>query len=621
MDVTNPGLVNVADQAFPPDLRTNSLAIPLDDDILVPVADQGEPRAENDVTSSTFPIPAEEIVARQSTLPVSQDFGEVPGVAPAFLPFPQNKIVNTLENQSIVRGIPNEYTVAGPDESIQTNVSADTIKRFAVTQVLDADTGLPITIPVPATSGTFMAVQDTFPGIVTFVSSTPIPPALTNGLVVSIAGIPSPGLYDGLYVVSNVQSLGPGNFDVAVINIATTGTTIGSLALLPGNISGSNWINITGSTVPAYNGIHRVSNLIDLQYTYTSVANTDPPGTEVIFTTSAHLLGLSQGQLVYLSGSYGWAVVSNVVSISGSIISAADSAFNPGVQTTFTSVSALPGALQAGQRISITGTGGVPPIGYDGIWKVLNVTGNTFDITTAYTNPLPGSCSWDVFNFNIVGTLGSAIGTCHARTFDIDVVNAGTASGVWNVFSFDVTATYVGDDAGTWTYTPPQPVLTSRYKLVVTPADLNTFGVSILGRQILFDDVILTAANEGAARIIAMYGGNYIVINRDDPADQSVPILASPQITDTFTLDVQRQGAEPIFRGTGQTADVTISPLPAVNLPTGFPSENFQGNVDVTVGPQPGEPVITSGVRVPTAINVNVADQDAVIGLPANVFP
>jgi hypothetical protein len=393
------------------------------------------------------------------------------------------------------------------------------------------------------------------------------------------------------------------------------------LSLLPGNINSCQWINITGSTVPAYNGIHRVSNLIDLQSLYTSVADTDPPGAEIIFTSATHLLSLPQGQLVYLGGSYGWAVVNSVVSLSGSIISAADSAFNPGVQTTFTSVSALPGTLQAGQRISITGTGGVPPIGYDGIWKVLNVTGNTFDITTAYTNALPGSCSWDVFNFNITGTLGTASGVWFARTFDIDVVNVGTASGTWNIFSFDVLATYAGDDAGTWKYTPPQPVITSRYKLVVAPADLNAFGISMLGRQILFDDVILTVANEGAARIIAMYGGNYIVINRDDPADQTVPILASPQITDTFTLDVQRQGGEPISRGTGGTVDVTIAPLPVVDIPMSFPSENFQGNIDVTTGPQPGEPIITSGERVPTAINVNVADQDAVIGLPKNVFP
>jgi hypothetical protein len=37
---TNPGLVSVADQAFKPDLEVGSLAVPLDDGVLVPVAGQ-----------------------------------------------------------------------------------------------------------------------------------------------------------------------------------------------------------------------------------------------------------------------------------------------------------------------------------------------------------------------------------------------------------------------------------------------------------------------------------------------------------------------------------------------------------------------------------------------------
>lgn len=628
MDVTNPGLTSVADQAFPPDLRTNSLAIPLDDDILVAVANQKGSRAENDVTSSTFPIPAEEIVARQAPVPASQDFGEVPGVAPAFLPFPQNVIANTLENQNLVKGIPNEYTVAGPEESIQTNASADTVKQFKVVQVIDADTGLSVTIPVPGTAGTFTSIQNGGTGILTVVSPTAIPPILTAGLVVTIAETPSTS-YDVPAVVANVLSLpavGLGTMDYAVPNIATTGTTFGSSTVLPSTLTAAKFVTISGSSVPAYNGVHAISNVKLLAGNFASVAATDSPSAKIIVVSSAVLptvalvgpTGLANGQLVFLSGTYGWKTISGIVNISGSFASAADST-SPG-QTTFTSVGALTGLVN-GQQITISGTGGVAPTGYDGTYEVLNVTANTFDVTVAFSATKTGN--WSVWNFLIVAALGTASGTWSANTFDIDVANTGTTTGFWNVYTFDIAGTYVAPAVrnGTWTYTPPQPVLTSRYNLIVTPAELNTFGVSMLGRQILFDDGIPTAANEGAARTITGYGGNFITIAKDDPNDQSVPILTNPQFNDTFTLDVQRQGGEPIFRGTGGTVDVTIAPLPAANIPTGFPSENFQGNVDVTVGPQPGEPVITSGVRVPKAIDVNVADQDAVIGLPKNVFP
>ena len=47
MDVTNPGLVNVADQAYGnPSTAVQSLAIPEDSDVLTPVADEGYPPAK-----------------------------------------------------------------------------------------------------------------------------------------------------------------------------------------------------------------------------------------------------------------------------------------------------------------------------------------------------------------------------------------------------------------------------------------------------------------------------------------------------------------------------------------------------------------------------------------------
>lgn len=311
-DVTNPGLVNVANQAFKPALGVDSLAVPDNSDVLVPVADQGQPPAENGVDSAVFPTPTESLVIKQVAIPVSQDFGIVPGVAPLFLSFPVDNLKNNVANQNLTAGNPGEYTVAGPDLSIQTNQTSDTKKTFVVSSVRDADTLLPIV--------------------------------------------------------------------------------------------------------------------------------------------------------------------------------------SPGANTT-------------------------------------------------------------------------------------------------------------------------------RYLLKVVPADLGSFGVTMLNRQIVFDDNIVTTQNEGATRIITGCGSNFIVIDCNNPDDVVVPSLATPQIGDTFTLDIQRRNSEVISRSTGIFQDITILPPPLVNQPTGLPNENFQGTTDVSTGPQPGSPVIASGVSVPASIDVNVSEQDAVIGLPVNVFP
>jgi hypothetical protein len=308
MDVTNPGLVNVADQAFRPALPgVNSLAIPLDDDVLVPIADQAEPPAENDATA-VLPVAAESIVAGQTSVPASQDFAEVPGVAPHFLPFPTDNLANNVANQNLTSGTIAEFIVAGPDISIQTNPAPETKKTYTVASVRDADTG-------------------------------------------------------------------------GIANVNTT-----------------------------------------------------------------------------------------------------------------------------------------------------------------------------------------------------------------------------------------------RFRLGITPNDLASFGLSMLGRQIVFDDNIFTVNNEGAARLITSIN-NIIVIDRSDPNDQTVPVMDVPQVGDTFALDVQRQGSEVVTKDTNANQDVVILPPPLVNEPTGIANFNSQGTVDVSVGPQSGEPIISSGVRVPTAITVNIADQEAVIGLPVNVFP
>jgi hypothetical protein len=279
-------------------------------------------------------------------------------------------------------------------------------------------------------------------------------------------------------------------------------------------------------------------------------------------------------------------------------------------------VSALPAALQNGQQITIRNTAS-----FDGTYEVSGVTSNTFDIAHAPAATETGD--WSVWTFNITAALAATGGAWTAYTFDIDVAYAGIPAGTpaWQVYTFDIPGTYSVTASGTWTYTPPQPPPTTRYQLTVAPPDLASLGVSMQGRPIVFDYVIPTVANEGASRNITGYGANFVVINRDDDSDQIVPVLDDPQPGDTFILDVQRQGSEVISRDTGITEDVTIFPPPQINVPTGIPSAPSQGNIEVSTGPQPGEPVIISGVDVTTAKNVNIADQVAIgPGLPVNVF-
>jgi hypothetical protein len=165
----------------------------------------------------------------------------------------------------------------------------------------------------------------------------------------------------------------------------------------------------------------------------------------------------------------------------------------------------------------------------------------------------------------------------------------------------------------------PATNLTTRYYLVVGPPDLTSYPVSLLGRQIVFADDTLTAADAGASRDITFYGRNFLVINRDDPADPGVPQLTLPVIGDVIFFDVNRQGSEQV-NTQGGTIDVFIQPPPPVNVPFQFPTFGSLGTVDVSTGPQPGRPPIGSGVVVPTARNVQVPDECQVVGLPKNVF-
>ena len=165
----------------------------------------------------------------------------------------------------------------------------------------------------------------------------------------------------------------------------------------------------------------------------------------------------------------------------------------------------------------------------------------------------------------------------------------------------------------------PATNLTTRYYLVIAPPDLTSYPVSLLGRQVIFADDTTTTADAGASRDITGYGKNFIVINRDDPTDPTVPSLTLPVVGDVLSFDVNRQGSEQVNTG-GGSFDVFIAPPPPVNVPFQFPTFGSLGTVDISTGPQPGQPTIGSGVVVPTSRNVQVPDECQVVGLPKNVF-
>jgi len=169
---------------------------------------------------------------------------------------------------------------------------------------------------------------------------------------------------------------------------------------------------------------------------------------------------------------------------------------------------------------------------------------------------------------------------------------------------------------------PPSPT-TTRYYLVTAPPRLTSYAVSLLGRQVTFSDDTLTAADRGASRAIQNYGPSFVVINRDDVTTNNgnVPALATPQAGDTFEVAVNRQGSEQV-NTEGGTVDVFISPPPPNFVPTAAPPAAATVDADVSTGPQPGQVVITSGVAVPTAVDVSVPDQPPPVGpgLPAEIY-
>jgi hypothetical protein len=620
MDVTNPGLVNVADQvAGNPSLAADAMAVPRQDDALVDVSEEGHPRAEDavaavDAGTNVFVTPTNSQAGDSSPAVSSQVSSQVPGTAPAFAPFPQTNIVDTIAQQQ-VPGVGTTEFVVGPNSNIQVNRNEESERLYVVTSVADADTGGPVVDPAIPVLGTFTAVADGGSGTLVVVSPDPFPPSIVSGDVVNVVSTSGAPIVANT-TISDVTSLAG---TVSAVSPSTGGkVTVSSPAVLPvGLASGTLVVLATG--VPDYDlGARAVSGVTNAAGTFTKVA-TASGGTKIqVVSPTIIPAALAAGKYATLAGGVyagAFKVDSLGTAQGGNYDTAAD---NGSGGTTFHATVALPAELALGQLVTVAG--GV----YAGTYAVtdVNTGAQTFDLAVAFSATDAGTWVQSgnyAFVLDVAFTTTDA-GTWTCYTFDVTATYSGSpATGTWSSYTFKIAGTYTATAAGVWTFTPVVN-FTTRYRLGVLPADLASFGISILGREIVFDDNTLTAADRGASRIVAYYKTNYVVVNRSDPDDDSVPVMAKPQAGDAFTLFVQREGSEVFTDPAGQVANVTVALPPQAFVPSSFPSFANQGTVDVTIGPQPGEPVPTSGIQVPTARTVNVADQASTVGLPKNVF-
>ena len=555
----------------------------------------------------------------------SQDFATIPGQPPLYLPFPPAPSDPRIQAQSVTAGIIAEITV-GPGMSIQTNLTPAVVETYTVTSVLDADTLQPVVVPTPPNFGIFSSVWGTG-GVTTVVSPLDMTGLISDGQAVTLAAQAGhPTDYDGVWTISNLLDLS-GTFDIAITGGAGK-TILGSSFPIDGDLGFGKRIAISGSPIAAYNGNHALLEAESIASNILSImAGANPLTTSTVVSELA--VGLVPGQLVRIintggvppAGYDGYWIANNVINLDGSIQSIAN---GPPTKVTVNLFGSTTGLVD-GQIVTLSQTLGTA---YNGQYPISNVTPTSFDIVHAFAGSSTGN--WTAYTFDITtpftGTPSSPSELYDSNTITIDVPFAGWSPGTGNyaVNSFEISATFTVTSQGTWIYNPPQQIPTTRYRLYVTPSDLISFGISMLGRQITFGD---TAANPDVSRNITGYTSAWIVIDKSEPSNIDDPILQSdPAPGDTFTLDTQRQGSEVITSGTGIVQDVTLLPIPAAAPPAvPYTADTFpqgQAVVAVSTGQQPGQPIITSGVQVPTAINVNVADQPPIgVGLPPNVFP
>ena len=493
MDVTNPGLINVADQTYGnPSTSVASLAIPEDSDALVPVADGGYPRAED--AAPGLPIPASSNVIQQPPASPSQSFGQLPGVAPLFAPFPQEGISNTVDNQLSSQNEvqPAEFEVIGVGNTIATNQTPETARRYTVTAVRDANGG-PVVDPFPPVSGPFLDVFDGGTGRLIFLSPLPLPVVLAPGAIAAIAAsVPS---YNASQTVLTRLSISGSYTDANKGNPSGTVTTFSSPIPFPVGFADGLPVSILGSN--PYNGTKKkISNVTALTGSFDEVANAGGGQITVVSHATPLPAGLAAGKIVKLGGAYaaaGAKAASNVINDSDTIASV--SSVGGGTSIRIHSTNPLPADLLAGQLVTLVSAD------YNGTYAISNVTANTFDMAVAFVSDEVGT--WTAYTFNLPIAYGSTYaGAWTSYTFDMAVNFGATANGTLTSYTFTTPGNFVGSSSGTFTIYVNSAPPTSVFKLFVAPGDLQSFGLSMLGREITF--------SAGAPTTLANRGGHPI---------------------------------------------------------------------------------------------------------------
>jgi hypothetical protein len=619
MDVNNPGLVDVASQVpGNPSTKVDATSVPENNNVLTDVADSAQTRPTNDVGSTTFPIPSEVVVGEQvhvlPSLALGQQTSEVPNVVVADAVLGQGswQLIDPADPNSGRKWVPvSEFVVAGPGASLQTNTTDATEVTETITAVRDADTEQPLPPLGIALNGYFASVVTLGGTQITLCSPTSLPAGFVDGLSVQITNSTVPA-YNGTYIISGVAA--PTGTFTSAVNKGGGLVTFCSPIALPAAFADGYTVVISGSSVAAYDGARTISNVASISGSVASIV--DPGIANTIRCNSPVALPatLVAGYTVLLSGSSvpaydGTRLVSAVSHLTGTFTSLADLG---GMKIRFTSPIPLPATLVNGCTVVISGS--TAP-GIDGTHVISGVTANTFDIDGFWT--ATGTGNFDVYMFDLnVAYAGTATSNFSAFTFDMTVAFSATATGAFAAHTFDVTVPFSASATGNWATL----AVATRFRIYVNPATLTSYPISLLGREILFDGNI-TPANEGASRLITGYGANFVVVDRNDPSDTSVPILSNPQIGDTFTIDTEREGSEEFSRVFEAPAEVTIFPDPPAFVPNVVPNFMLTDSF-VSTGVQPNDPndVLTSGTRVPAAIDVKVSDQATTVGLPKDVF-
>jgi len=140
VDIVDPGLINIEEQAYPPPLPGVSFELtPLQLAELLSASLFTTPRPQNDVTSSLFPTPSEVVVGDQVfTLP--------PLSLGADTPIPVEvdvSLQNLVDGRFLEEWI---VTTEAGNFRINETENADEDPEFTVTSVLDADTGGAVTL-------------------------------------------------------------------------------------------------------------------------------------------------------------------------------------------------------------------------------------------------------------------------------------------------------------------------------------------------------------------------------------------------------------------------------------------------------------------------------------------